>query len=292
MPPYTFKLSQKKNTTQEPSSPEPPLLEITDLKQHFTLESNFLQQVFTRQEQSVIKAVDGVSFSLQAGEIFGLVGESGCGKSTLSRTILQLMRATSGSVKLDGTELTSLSTAQVRDLRQKMQMIFQDPLACLNPLMTIGEGIADPLYIHHLAKPEDARKRVEAMLEKVGLTPVEDYYHRYPRELSGGQQQRVAIARALITQPKLLICDEPVSMLDASIQTQVLDLMQALKKEFHLTYLFITHDLWVARFLCDRIAVMNAGKIVEMGETQQLFASPQHPYTKKLLNAAPLLAKS
>ncbi|MDB9311722.1 ABC transporter ATP-binding protein [Spirulina sp. CS-785/01] len=269
-----------------------PLLAVTDLKQHFALESNFLQQFFTRQEQPVIKAVDGVSFSLQAGEIFGLVGESGCGKSTLSRTILQLISPTSGSVKLDGTELTTLSTAEVRNLRQKMQMIFQDPLACLNPLMSIGEGIADPLYIHNLAKPGEARQRGSAMLEKVGLTPVKDYYHRYPRELSGGQQQRVAIARALITQPKLLICDEPVSMLDASIQSQVLDLMQALKTEFNLTYLFITHDLWVARFLCDRIAVMNAGKIVEMGETHQLFDDPQHPYTKKLLQAAPLLVTS
>jgi peptide/nickel transport system ATP-binding protein len=168
-------------------------------------------------------------------------------------------------------------------------MIFQDPLACLNPLMTVGKSIADPLFIHQLATPSEAKKQVEQLLEKVGLTPVEKYYHRYPKDLSGGQQQRVSIARSLITNPKLIICDEAVSMLDATVQTQVLDLMQSLKQEFNLTYLFITHDLSVARFLCNRIAVMNQGKIVELRETEALFNSPQHPYTKTLLNAAPQL---
>ena len=172
-----------------------------------------------------------------------------------------------------------------------MQMVFQDPHACLNPMMTVGQSIADPLLIHKLAKSTEAKQQVEQMLEKVGLDPG-TFYHRYPGELSGGQQQRVAIARALITRPQLVICDEPVSMLDASVQTQVLELMLDLKKEFDLTYLFITHDLWVARFFCDRIAVMNSGKIVEIGITHDIVTNPQHPYTKTLLNAAPLLART
>jgi peptide/nickel transport system ATP-binding protein len=172
-----------------------------------------------------------------------------------------------------------------------MQMVFQDPHACLNPLMRVGDSIADPLLIHQLADRPTAKHQVLQMLERVGLTPAQDYYSRYPKDLSGGQQQRVAIARALITQPKLLICDEPVSMLDASVQAQVLELMLDLKREFNLTYLFITHDLWVARFLCDRIAVMNAGQIVELGTTTEVFTRPQHPYTKTLLEAAPLLSR-
>ncbi|MEM9538262.1 MAG: ABC transporter ATP-binding protein [Cyanobacteria bacterium P01_E01_bin.42] len=272
-----------------PPIPQTPLLEVRDLKQHYILESNFLQQLFTKQRAKIIKAVDEVNFTLHQGEILGLVGESGCGKSTLSRTILQLVAPTSGCIQWQGRDITHLSISELRLLRRQMQMIFQDPLACLNPLMRVGDAIADPLFIHQLATPAEARQKVKAMLERVGLTPVEEYYRRYPRELSGGQQQRVAIARALIVQPQLLICDEPVSMLDASVQTQVLDLMQELKDEFDLTYLFITHDLWVARFLCDRIAVMNSGKIVELGETEQIFSDPQHPYTQILLNAAPLL---
>ena len=175
-------------------------------------------------------------------------------------------------------------------MMRQIQMIFQDPNACLNPLMTVGNSIADPLFIHQLATVNEAKKQVYEMLERVKLTPVEDYYYRYPKELSGGQQQRVAIARALITKPKLVICDEPVSMLDASVQARVLELMSDLKNEFELTYLFITHDLWVARFFCHRIAVMNQGKIVEIGETERIFKEPKHPYTQKLLNAAPLLA--
>ncbi|OKH21222.1 ABC transporter ATP-binding protein [Hydrococcus rivularis NIES-593] len=267
-----------------------PLLKVKDLKQYYTLEGNLLEQWLSK-EKRVIKAVDEVNFELYPGEILGLVGESGCGKSTLSRTILQLIRPTSGAVEFLGEDLTRLSPQQMRQKRRHIQMVFQDPHACLNPLMTIGESIADPLFIHQLATPAQAKERVERMLKRVGLTPVEDYYYRYPSDLSGGQQQRVAIARALITHPQLLICDEPVSMLDASVQTQVLDLMLELKREFNLTYLFITHDLWVARFLCDRIAVMNAGKIVELGETEEIFTNPQHPYTQKLLKAAPLLGE-
>ena len=284
-------VQENKNQAERDSSPtdKQPLLKVTDLKQHYTLEQGFIQQFFSR-ETPVIKAVDGVSFELYPGEILGLVGESGCGKSTLSRTILQLARATSGTVEFQGQDLTQLSVAAIRQQRRHLQMIFQDPHACLNPLMTVGESIADPLFIHKLANPSQGKAKVVQMLEKVGLTPPETYYHRYPADLSGGQQQRVAIARALITQPELIICDEPVSMLDASVQTQVLDLMLALKEEFQLTYLFITHDLWVARFLCDRIAVMNKGKIVEIGATEEIFTNPQEAYTQKLLNAAPLLA--
>ncbi len=267
-----------------------PLLRLHQLEKHYSLEGNLLTQLLGRQS-TPIKAVDGVSFELYPGEIFGLVGESGCGKSTLSRTILQLIKPTGGKVEFDGSELGALSAGELRQKRRQMQMIFQDPLACLNPLMTLGASIADPLFIHGLARPAEARQRVESMLERVGLTPVADYYHRFPRELSGGQQQRVAIARALILQPKLLICDEPVSMLDASVQAQVLALMRSLKDEFNLTYLFITHDLWVARFLCDRIAVMQAGRIVELGPTEAIFQTPQHPYTQTLLQAAPLLVK-
>ena len=267
-----------------------PILQITQLKQHYTIEPNFIQRLFNKPRET-IKAVDGVNLELYSGEIFGLVGESGCGKSTLSRTILQLIRPTSGKVEFLGQDLRSLSRREMRVSRRQMQMIFQDPHACLNPVMTVGQSIADPLFIHQLADAQKAKSQVLWMLEKVGLTPPELYYQRYPADLSGGQQQRVAIARALITRPQLLICDEPVSMLDASVQSQVLDLMLELKAEFKLTYLFITHDLWLARFLCDRIAVMHSGKIVELGSTKEIFTNPQNPYTKTLLASAPLLAR-
>jgi peptide/nickel transport system ATP-binding protein len=270
---------------------ESPILRVTELKQHYTIEPNFIERLFKAQNQT-IKAVDGINLELYQGEILGLVGESGCGKSTLSRTILQLIPPTGGKVEFLGKDLTKLSRQEIRSSRRQMQMVFQDPHACLNPAMTVGQSIGDPLLIHNLADAAKAKEEVLWMLQKVGLTPPEVYYQRYPSDLSGGQQQRVAIARALITRPKLLICDEPVSMLDASVQSQVLDLMLQLKDEFELTYLFITHDLWLARFLCDRIAVMNGGKIVELGLTKQIFANPQHPYTKTLLAAAPLLARA
>ncbi|MBR8828596.1 MAG: ABC transporter ATP-binding protein [Gomphosphaeria aponina SAG 52.96 = DSM 107014] len=275
--------SQQQKTGGEENTP---ILRVKDLKQHYTLEANLMQQLFS-QKTTVIKAVDGVSFDLYPGEIFCLVGESGCGKSTLSRTILQLIKPTGGIVEFQGQDLTKLSPQAMRSKRRDLQMIFQDPHACLNPLMKVGESIADPLYIHQLATRTEGQKLVYQMLERVGLTA--EYYNRYPKELSGGQKQRVAIARALITQPSLIICDEPVSMLDANVQTQVLELMLALKKEFNLTYLFITHDLSVARFLGDRLAVMHQGKIVELGTTEAIFTAPQHPYTQKLLQAAPLL---
>jgi peptide/nickel transport system ATP-binding protein len=268
-----------------------PILTLDKLQKHYTIETSFLQRLFTNAKTETIKAVDNIQLELYEGEIFGLVGESGCGKSTLSRTILQLIPATGGSVKFCGEELTSLSPQDIRHKRREMQMIFQDPSASLNPMMTIGESIADPLNIHEInATPAQTKAQVLTMLERVGLTPAQEYYGRYPNQLSGGQQQRVGIARALITKPKLVICDEPVSMLDATIQAEVLDLMLELKREDNLTYLFITHDLWLAKFLCDRIAVMNKGRIVEMGDTQQIFNHPQQTYTQELLAAAPLLA--
>jgi peptide/nickel transport system ATP-binding protein len=267
-----------------------PLLQVQDLKQHYALGSNPLARLFGGQKPAVIKAVDGVTLNVYPGEILGLVGESGCGKSTFSRSILQLVRPTSGRVAFLGQELTQLSRQALRQQRRQMQMVFQDPHACLNPMMTLGQGIGDPLRVHGLASGDELEQRVRSMMERVGLTPVEDYIQRFPRDLSGGQQQRVAIARALITHPKLVVCDEPVSMLDASIQAQILELMLDLKQEFDLTYIFITHDLWVARYLCDRIAVMQAGKLVELGDTTQIFGDPQHPYTQTLLQAAPLMA--
>lgn len=285
----------KEEDESTPASASGPLLRVTDLKQYYSLEPSFLERLFSKlshkegEGTAAIKAVDGINLELYPGEILGLVGESGCGKSTLSRTILQLIRPTGGSVEFLGQDITRLDRESLRSQRRQMQMVFQDPHACLNPLMTVGQSIADPLFIHKLATPAEARVQVMQMLERVGLTPPQEYYERYPSDLSGGQQQRVAIARALITHPKMVICDEPVSMLDASVQTQVLQLMLELKREFELTYLFITHDLSVARFLCDRIAVMNAGRIVEIGPTEEIFTNPQHPYTQTLLQAAPLL---
>lgn len=281
-------LQAKPPGSEAPTKASEVLLRVENLKQHYTLESNFIARLLSQQDR-LIKAVDGVTLELPAGETLGLVGESGCGKSTLSRTILQLVRPTTGKVEFLGLDLANLSRQQLRQHRREIQMIFQDPHACLNPLMTVGQSVADPLLIHQIATPSAAKTQAKQMLVRVGLA--EEYYDRYPGDLSGGQQQRVAIARALITQPKLIICDEPVSMLDASIQTQVLELMLKLKQEFNLTYLFITHDLWVARFFCDRIAVMNAGQIVEIGPTESIFTNPQHAYTQKLLQAAPLLAR-
>lgn len=272
--------------------PKPnPLLRVVELKQHYSIEPNIIERLFKGEGQT-IKAVDGINLELYSGEILGLVGESGCGKSTFSRTILQLIRPTDGKVEFLGKDLTVLSREEIRTTRRQMQMVFQDPHACLNPTMTVGQNIADALLIHNLVDVAKAKENVLWMLERVGLKPAEEYYQRYPKDLSGGQQQRVAIARALITRPKLVICDEPVSMLDASVQSQVLDLMLELKEEFDLTYLFITHDLWLARFLCDRIAVMHGGKIVELGRCKEIFANPQHSYTKTLLAAAPLLARA
>ncbi len=287
--------NENANTTTAIATPETePLLSVTNLQQHYSLESGLFDRFWSGGGQKgdrTIRAVDGVTLALYPGETLGLVGESGCGKSTLSRTILQLIKPTGGTVEFLGRELTGLSRKSLTQQRRHMQMVFQDPHACLNPMMTIGQSIADPLLIHRLATPAEAKQQVMQLLERVGLTPAAAFFDRYPKALSGGQQQRVAIARSLITRPQLLICDEPVSMLDANVQTQILELMGQLKQEFNLTYLFITHDLWVARFFCDRIAVMNSGRIVELGLTSKIFSTPEHPYTQTLLGAAPLLSR-
>ncbi len=284
-------VEEKESSGDKALNTQKPILRLSELQQHYTIEPSLIERLF-KTETKTIKAVDGINLELYPGEILGLVGESGCGKSTLSRTILQLIRPSAGKVEFLGTDLTSLSRDDMRKQRRQMQMVFQDPHACLNPAMTVGQSIADPLLIHKIADPAQAKEQVLQMLDRVGLRPPEVYYERYSSDLSGGQRQRVAIARALITRPKFLICDEPVSMLDASVQSQVLDLMLELKEEFDLTYLFITHDLWLARFLCDRIAVMYKGKIAEIGPTQEIFGNPKHEYTKKLLGAAPLLARA
>ncbi|AUC61498.1 peptide/nickel transport system ATP-binding protein [Cyanobacterium sp. HL-69] len=271
---YLDKEKEKKTT----------ILELKKIDKYYSLEPNFIEQLLGKKTE-IIKAVDNINFQLYEGEIFGLVGESGCGKSTLSRTILQLIKPTSGQVIFQEKDISILSPRSMLNVRREIQMIFQDPLACLNPLIPIGKAIAEPLIIHKLGNKTEIRSKVIQMLSKVGLCPPEDYLDRYPKEVSGGQQQRVAIARALITNPKLVICDEPVSMLDATVQAQVLKLMLALKEEFKLTYLFITHDLSVARYMCDRIAVMNQGKIVELAITEEIFTNPQHSYTVQLINS-------
>ncbi len=265
-----------------------PLLNIKNLKQYFIADQNLIQSFFLKNQQT-IKAVDNVNLKIFPGDSLGLIGESGCGKSTLSRTILKLLSATSGSINFRGKDLTQLSKKEMRLQRRHLQMIFQDPQASLNPLMTVGESIAEPLIIHNLATKKQAQYQAYQMLETVKLSPADDYYHRYPKELSGGQQQRIAIARALITKPSLVICDEPVSMLDVCVQEEILDLMFKLKSDFNLTYLFITHDLLVARYFCNKIAVMKQGKILEINDTKNIFNCPVHPYTAKLLEAIPLL---
>ncbi|WP_338461936.1 ABC transporter ATP-binding protein [Synechococcus elongatus IITB7] len=289
--PYTQTLLQSARTAiaSAPSTvpSTAPLLQLENVTQHFRVAQSWLQS--WRGGSEIVRAVDGLSLEVWPGETLGLIGESGCGKSTLLRTILQLLRPSQGNVLFQGQDLTHLSDRRLRSLRREIQLIFQDPAACLNPRLRIGEAIADPLKIQGLAKGAAARQQVLAILEQVGLTPAVDWVDRYPHQLSGGQQQRVAIARALITRPKLVLCDEPVSMLDATVQAQVLALMQDLKEQLNLTYLFVTHDLRVAREFCDRVAVLQRGKIVEIGPAAQVLSGPEHPYTRSLLASLPEL---
>jgi oligopeptide transport system ATP-binding protein len=259
-----------------------PLLEVERLVKHFPIKSGIL---FDR-EVGAVQAVDDVSFAVAEGETLGLVGESGCGKSTLARSILQLIKPSSGSVRFRGTELTDLGRRELRELRREMQMIFQDPYASLNPRKRIGQIVGDPLKLHGLASGKDLRRRVEEILDRVGLSA--EHYNRFPHEFSGGQRQRIGVARALSLEPKLIIADEPVSALDVSIQAQIINLLEDLQDEFGLTYVFVAHDLGVVRHVSDRIAVMYLGKIVEIGPADEVYDNPIHPYTVSLLSAVPI----
>jgi oligopeptide transport system ATP-binding protein len=260
----------------------PTLLDVRDLVMHFPL----TQGVIFQRKVGAVRAVDGLSFTIRKGETLGLVGESGCGKSTTGRAILQLYRPTSGTVQFEGVELTRLKGEALRKMRRQVQMIFQDPYASLNPRMTVGSIIGEPLDIHGLARGREKQQRVEELLRVVGLNPY--FANRYPHEFSGGQRQRIGIARALAVNPSFIVCDEPISALDVSIQAQIINLLEELQDEFGLTYLFIAHDLSVVRHISDRIAVMYLGKIVELADRLELYEQPLHPYTKALLSAVPI----
>ena len=259
------------------------ILEVKNLKMYFPV----TQGIIFQRKIADIKAVDGLNLFIRKGETLGLVGESGCGKTTTGRAILQLYRPTEGEVIFEGTDLTKLKNAQIRPLRRRMQIIFQDPYGSLNPRMTAGSIIGEPLVIHNLVEGKAARKaRVEELLTTVGLNPY--MKDRYPHEFSGGQRQRIGIARALAVQPTFIVCDEPVSALDVSIQAQIINLLEELQEEFQLTYLFIAHDLAVVRHISDRVAVMYLGKIMELADRDEIYANPLHPYTKALLSAVPV----
>ncbi|MQA13165.1 MAG: ATP-binding cassette domain-containing protein [Pseudonocardiaceae bacterium] len=274
-------------TRPEPAAGAATVLDVADLRVHFELRGSFLGRLLGRDAGSV-QAVDGVTLSLRHGEVLGLVGESGSGKTTLGRALLGLVRPTAGSVCYRGTDLAGLRQAQLRPLRQRIQMVFQDPGAALNPAMDIETAVGHPLRIHGLVRDRDElRDRVHDALRRVGLVPVERFASKYPAELSGGQQQRAVLARAIILGPELLVADEPVSMLDMSVRAKILELMLDLRRDLDLSCVYITHDLATAKFFCDRVAIMYLGRIVEIGPTERIFADPAHPYTRALLAAVP-----
>jgi oligopeptide transport system ATP-binding protein len=258
-----------------------PLLQVKGLKKYFPITGGIFGKKIGE-----VKAVDNVSFTVYKGETLGLVGESGCGKSTTGRMLLRLIEPTEGSIVFENKEITSLSKSELRKMRRQMQMVFQDPFASLNPRHTVEKILEEPLIVHGIGSKQERKKRVQEMLEVVGLSS----YHarRYPHQFSGGQRQRIGIARALMTHPKLIIADEPVSALDVSIQAQVLNLLEDLQKEFGLTYIFIAHDLGVVRHISDRIGVMYLGRLVELADSDKLYENPKHPYTKALLSAVPI----
>jgi len=257
------------------------LVEVKDLVKYFPVFAGVM-----RRKVADIKAVDGVSFSIKPGEVLGLVGESGCGKTTVGRCVLRLYEVTSGRIYFQGKDITNLEGEKLRQLRRDMQLIFQDPYASLNPRMTIGEIIGEPLVVHGLAQGKEYKQKVAELLELVELEP--RMAERYPHEFSGGQRQRIGIARALATRPRFIVCDEPVSALDVSIQAQIIKLLKQLKDELGLTYLFIAHDLSVVRYISDRVVVMYLGKIAEIASSEELYAKPLHPYTQALLSAVPI----
>ena len=261
---------------------EEPILVVDHLVKHFPIKAGILID----RQIGAVQAVDDVSFSIKRGETLGLVGESGCGKSTLARSVLQLIKPTSGSVRFDGHEITRLSSKESRGLRSQMQMVFQDPYASLNPRKRVAQIVGDPMRLHGIVDRRGVRDAVRVLLERVGLNP--EHYNRFPHEFSGGQRQRIGIARALSLNPKLIIADEPVSALDVSIQAQIINLLEDIQDEFELTYLFVAHDLSVVRHVADRIAVMYLGKIVELGPADAVYEKPIHPYTVSLLSAVPI----